>query len=473
MDALVTNLYELKMGQYYFSNGMTNTIAYFDVFFRKAPDGASFAIANGTQKVIDYILNYHFEKSDIEYLKSLDMFDDKFLNYLSSLKFTGDIYSVADGTVVFANEPVMTIRAPIIEAQLLETAILQMFNYASLITTKASRIARAAGKCGVYEIGCKRAQNVESALLGSLYSYEAGCVGTSNIETSKEFGIPTINTMGHSFVQCFESEFEAFKASAKANPDNCVLVLDTFNVLESGIINAIKINEKVLKPMGKSVKAVQIDSGDLAYLAKEVRFKLDQAGMKSTKIILSNAIDEFVIESLIQQRTPVDYFAVGEKLVTSMSSPSLGGVYKLVAVEKKGIIIPKLKITENLSKITLPDYKKVYRLYDENKKIIADMICSANEKKPSGKIKINDSDRPWMIKEINNYTTRELLFKFVQNGKRMLKNLTPVQVRKNIAYEISTLSPEATRLHNPQTYVVNISHNLQNTKESLLQKRYK
>lgn len=473
MRSLTTDFYELTMSQSYFDNGMKDTIAYFDVFYRKAPDGAPFAIANGIAEVIEFISNFQYSEKDITFLSSLGVFSKNFLNYLSGLKFSGDIYAVADGTVMFPNEPIITVRAPIIEAQIVETAILQMVNFASLITTKASRMSRAAKGLKIYEIGSRRAQNDDSAVLGALYAYEGGTTATSCIETGKVFGVPVIGTMAHSYIQAFESEYEAFKSHAKSNPGNCILLIDTYNVLESGLVNAIKIHQKVLKPMGQSLKAVRIDSGDLAYLAKEVRARLDDAGMTDTQIILSNSVDEYVIESLLQQKAPVDIFAIGENLVTAKSSPTFGAVYKLVAIERKGQIVPKIKISDNFSKITLPAFKKVYRLYDSDKKIISDMICLSDEPQPNGRLTIKDPDRPWMMKDIKGFTVRDLRFKFIDHGKRVLKCLTPEQVRKNIAYELSTLSVESTRLHNPQVYPVNISDKLLHIKETLLNKRYR
>lgn len=473
MRNLTTDLYELTMSQSYFDNGMKDTYAYFDVFYRKAPDGAPFAIANGVAEIVEFVTNFHYNPDEIAYLENLGIFSKNFLKYLQNFKFSGDLWAVADGTVIFPNEPVITVRAPIIEAQLIETGILQMFNFASLITTKANRMVRMAKGVAIHEIGSRRAQNDQAAILASLYSYEGGIAATSSVEANRIFGVPVMATMAHSYIQAFDNEYEAFKCHAKSNPTNCVLLIDTYNVLESGVPNAIKINEKVLKPMDQTLKAVRIDSGDLSYLAKEVRAKLDEAGLENTKIILSNSIDEFVIESLLSQKAPVDMFAIGENLVTAKSCPTFGAVYKLSAIEKKGQIVPKIKISDNFSKITLPAFKKVYRLYDSGKKIISDYICLADEPKPSGKLQIKDPDRPWMMKDIKQYSVRNIKFKFVEKGKRILKCLTPEQVRKNIAYEISTLSVESTRLHNPQVYPVNISAALQEVKDLLLQKRYR
>ncbi len=473
MRNLTTDFYELSMSQSYFDNGMRETIAYFDVFYRKAPDGAPFAIANGIAEIVDFICNFCYSKEEIEYLESLGIFSRNFIKYLANLRFSGDVWAVADGTVMFPQEPIITIRAPIIEAQLLETAILQKFNFASLITSKANRMVRCAKNQKIYEIGSRRAQNDEAAVYGALYSYEGGSAATSCVLTGKMFKVPVIGTLSHSYVQAFESEYDAFKTYAKSNPLNCILIIDTYNVLESGLVNAIKVHKKILEPMGQYLKAVRIDSGDLAYLSKEVRTRLDNEGMTETKIIVSNSVDEFVIESLLQQNAPVDIFAVGENLVTSRSSPTFGAVYKLVAIERKGQTLPRIKISDNFSKITLPAVKNVYRLYDEKKKIISDIICLASEHAPTGKLKIKDPDRPWMMKEIKNYSVRDLRFKFIEDGKRQLKCLSPEQIRKNIAFEISTLSPEATRLHNPQVYPVNISDELLAVKERLLNKRYR
>lgn len=473
MNSLIMDFYGLTTSFAYFQQDKQNTIAYFDVYYRRAPDGAPFAIANGISEIIDFIFNFQFSKSDIEYLKSTKQFTESYLNYLSKLRFTGDVWAVADGTVIFPNEPVITIRAPIIEAQLLETYILLKFNHASLITTKANRIVRSAKNIPVLEFGVRRAHGKDSAIHGALYAYEAGTIGTTCTEAGKEFGIKEYGTMSHSYVQCYESEYEAFVAFAKTYPSNCILLIDTYNTIESGLENAIKVHKKILAPMGKKLCAIRIDSGDLSYLAKECRRRLDEAQMFDTKIILSNSLDEFVIESIIAQNTPADLFAVGEKLITANSNPLFGGVYKLVAIENNGKIVPKIKISDNLEKITTPGFKNIFRIYDNKGKIISDVVCLKSEPKPSGNIELKDPDRPWLIKKLTNVKVRELRYKFIQKGKRIFRSMTPNDVRKNINLEIATLPPEALRLHHPQTITVNISQRLTEIKDRLLIKRYR
>lgn len=473
MDKLTIDFYELTISQAYFEQNRHKEIAYFDVFYRKAPDNAPFAIANGISEIMDFIAKFGFSKSDIEYLAATKKFSKKFLDYLLSLKFSGDVWAVPDGTVIFPNEPVITVRAPIIEAQLLETFILQKFNYASLITTKANRIVRTAGSIPVFEIGAKRAHGEDSAVYGAVYSYEAGAIASTCTETGKKLGVPQMCIMSHSFVQSFDSEYDAFICYAKTYPNECVLLVDTYNTLESGIVNAIKVYQKILKPLGKNLKAIRIDSGDLSFLAKQCRKRLDEAGMFETKIILSNSLDEFVIESLLGQGTPVDFFAVGERLITSKSSPIFGGVYKLVAMEQSGKIIPKIKISDNNDKVSVPAFKNLYRIYDENSKIISDYICMFDEPKPEKQMSIKDPDRPWLIKNLHNFTVRELRYKFISGGKRAFKNLTPIEIRKYISNEISSLPNESLRLHHPQLISINYSPKLTVVRDSLLTKRYR
>lgn len=473
MNSLIMDFYGLTTSYAYFKQNMHNTIAYFDVYYRRAPDGAPFAIANGISEIIDFIFNFNFSKNDIEYLRSTKQFSEEFLNFLSKLKFSGDVWAVADGTVIFPNEPVITIRAPIIEAQLLETFILLKFNHASLITTKANRIVRSANNIPVLEFGVRRAHGKDSAIHGALYAYEAGTVGSTCTEAGKLYGIKEYGTMSHSYVQCYETEYEAFAAYAKTYPNSCILLIDTYNTIESGLENAIKVHQKILKPMGKKLQAIRIDSGDLSYIAKICRERLDEAGMQDTKIILSNSLDEFIIEAILAQKTPVDLFAVGEKLITANSNPLFGGVYKLVAIENNGRIVPKIKISDNLEKITTPGFKNIFRIYDHKGKIISDLVCLKSEQKPSGDIELKDPDRPWMIKKLSNVKVRELRYKFIQKGKRIFKSLTPIEVRKNINIEIATLPPEALRLHHPQSITVNFSQKLTDIKERLLIKRYR
>ena len=364
--SLVTDFYELTMSNGYFENNMQNTIAYFDVFFRQIPDNGGYVICSGLEQVVNYIENLKFDDDDINYLKSLNKFSDGFLKYLKSFKFTGDVWGIPEGTVVFPNEPLITVKAPIIEAQLLETMLLMLVNHQSLIATKASRIVLAAKGRPVMEFGSRRAHSVDAAVLGSRAAIIGGCIGTSCTYTAKEFGTIASGTMAHSFIQSFDSEYDAFKAYAELYPDDCTLLIATYDTLGSGIVNAIKVFNDVLLPKGFRPKAVRLDSGDLAYLSKKVRSILDEAGFEDCKICVSNSLDENLISSLLDQGAQIDSFGVGENLITSKSNPVFGGVYKLCALEKDGKIIPKIKISENTGKITNPGFKKVYRFYSKD-----------------------------------------------------------------------------------------------------------
>lgn len=468
-ENLLIDFYELTMGQGYFDQNKQNQIAYFDLFFRHIPDNGGFVIANGIKKCAEYLAQFHLSKDDMEYLESLNLFSKDYLNYLSKIKFTGDMWAVEDGTVVFPNEPIITIKAPLIEAQLVETALLLYFNRSSLITTKASRIVRSAKGRTVMEFGTRRAQGQQAAVDGALDAYIAGAVGTACTLTGKEYNVPVLGTMAHSFVQSFESEYEAFKAYAQSFPDNCVLLVDTYNTLQSGVKNAIKVYNDVLKPMGKTLKGIRIDSGDLAYLSCKARQMLDEAGLTQTKIVVSNSLDEYLIESLLNQGAKIDSFGVGENLITAKSNPVFGGVYKLVAIEQDGKIIPKIKVSENIEKITNPDFKKIYRFYDKNGKLITDMLCTFDEPKPSGKIVLNHPKMSWVTKDLEEYTTKELKIKMIENGKSIYTFPTIEQTRQNVAKELGTLWEEALRLHNPHQYQINLSDNLSKIKQNLLE----
>ena len=465
---LIMDFYELTMGQGFFNKNIHNNIAYFDLFFRKVPDNGSFVIANGIKKCAKYLEQFHLSQDDIKYLKSLNLFSSEYLYYLSQIKFTGDVWAVEDGTIVFPNEPVMTIKAPLIEAQLVETSLLLFFNRASLITTKANRIVQSAKGKTIMEFGTRRAHGETSAVDGALDAYIAGAVGTACTETGKQYGIKILGTMAHSFVQSFDSEYEAFKAYAESFPDNCTLLVDTYNTLKSGMVNAIKVYNDILKPMGKKLAGIRIDSGDLAYLSKQARQMLDNAGLVDTKIIVSNSLDEYLISSLLKQNAPIDSFGVGENMITAKSNPVFGGVYKLVAIEKGGEIIPKIKLSNNVEKMTNPHFKNIYRLLDKNGKIIADLLTIYNENKPSGKIILFHPQNNWTQKTIENYKVRNLRLKIIENGKIIHKFKTVEETRKYVQEELSTLWEEALRLENPHTYVVNLSDKLFEIKNKLI-----
>lgn len=467
---LLIDFYELTMGQGYFDNSMQNKVAYFDLFFRKCPDNGSFVIANGVQKVVEYLSQFKFSKSDIAYLQSLNLFSKDYINYLANVKFTGDMWAVEDGSVVFPNEPLITIKAPIIEAQLIETALLLYFNRSSLITTKASRIVRSAKGRPVMEFGSRRAQGETAAVDGALDTYIAGACGTACTSAGEKFGVKVLGTMAHSFVQSFDSEYEAFKAYAESFPDACTLLVDTYNTLESGVVNAIKVYNDVLKPKGKTLAGIRIDSGDLAYLSKKARAMLDNAGLQSTKIVVSNSLDEYLITSLLNQGAPIDSFGVGENMITSKSSPVFGGVYKLVAMEEGSTVVPKIKISDNIQKVTNPHFKNIYRLYDKNNKIITDILSVYDEPVPTNEMTLIDPDNEWNKKTIKDYTAVNIRKKMIANGKVVYKFRTVNEIRNRVQEELSTLWEEALRLENSHVYTINLSDKLTNIKDSLLRK---
>lgn len=377
---LVADFYEYTMANGYFNKNMQDRIAYFDVFFRKVPDEGGYAIVAGLEQIINYIRNLSFDEEDISYLRKQNKFSEEFLNYLENFRFTGDIWAIPEGTVVFPNEPLITVKAPIIQAQLLETMLLLTTNHQSLIATKTSRIVKEAQGRPVMEFGARRAHGINAAVEGARAAIIGGAVGTSCTLSAKEFNVPASGTMAHSWIQSFDSEYEAFKAYAELYPDDCTFLIDTYNTIESGLPNAIKVFNEVLKPKGYRPKAVRLDSGDLAYLSKKVRKILDEAGYEDCKICATNSLDEYLIKSLIEQDAKIDLFGVGENLITAKSEPVFGGVYKLVALEKDKKIVPKIKVSENTAKVTNPSFKKVYRFYDnETKKAIADVITLADE----------------------------------------------------------------------------------------------
>ena len=467
--SLLTDFYEFTMSNGFFAKNMSKKEAYFDVFFRKIPDNGGFVIFAGLEQVIDYIKNLKFEKDDIEFLRNTNKFSEEFLEYLSNFKFTGDIWAVPEGTVVFPNEPLITVKAPIIEAQILETYILLIINHQSLIATKASRIVASAKGRPVMEFGARRAHSIDAAFLGARAAMIGGCIGTSCTLTAKCFNVPALGTMAHSFVQSFDSEYDAFKAYAETYPDDCTLLIDTYDTLNSGIINAIKVFNEVLVPKGYRPKGVRLDSGDLAYLSKRIREILDNAGFEDCKICVSNSLDEFLISSLLEQGAKIDSFGVGENLITAKSDPVFGGVYKLVALEENGNIIPKIKISENVVKITNPGFKKVYRFYDNStNKALADVITLYDENIPNDKYKIFDPQSPWKEKVLTNYTIRPLQEKIFENGQLIYKTPSLTQICEKSKEELNTLWPEIKRLKNPHKYYVDLSKKLWDLKNELL-----
>lgn len=415
---LVADFYEYTMANGYFNKNMQDRIAYFDVFFRKVPDEGGYAIVAGLEQIINYIRNLSFDEEDINYLRKQNKFSEEFLNYLENFRFTGDIWAIPEGTVVFPNEPLITVKAPIIQAQLLETMLLLTTNHQSLIATKTSRIVKEAQGRPVMEFGARRAHGINAAVEGARAAIIGGAVGTSCTLSAKEFNVPASGTMAHSWIQSFDSEYEAFKAYAELYPDDCTFLIDTYNTIESGLPNAIKVFNEVLKPKGYRTKAVRLDSGDLAYLSKKVRKILDETGYEDCKICATNSLDEYLIKSLIEQDAKIDLFGVGENLITAKSEPVFGGVYKLVALEKDKKIVPKIKVSENTAKVTNPSVKKVYRFYDnETKKAIADVITLADEIIDEREYMIFDPQNPWKKKVLKDYSIRLLQEKIFEERK--------------------------------------------------------
>lgn len=470
---MLCDFYELTMGNGYFVSGMKDKISYFDLFFRKIPDNGGFAIACGLEQVIDYISELHFDEEDIEFLRSKKIFDENFLEFLKDFHFTGDIWAVPEGTVIFPNEPIITVRAPAIEAQLVETYLLLCINHQTLIATKANRIVRAAQGRAVSEFGSRRAHGGDAAIFGARAAGIGGCSGTACTITDQKFGFNATGTMAHSWVQMFDSEYEAFKTYCECYSDSAVLLVDTYNVIKSGIPNAIKAFNEVLKPLGKRPLGVRIDSGDITYLSKKARKMLDEAGYSDCKIIASNSLDEYIIRDMIFQGAKVDSFGVGERLITAKSEPVFGGVYKLVAAENDdGTIIPKIKISENVIKITNPHFKKVYRLYDkENHKAIADLLTLHDEVIDSSKeLVIFDPQYTWKKKTLTDFEVRDLLVPIFKDGRCVYKKPTFSEIADYCQKEINTLWDEITRFENPHTYYVDLSQKLWNVKNELLSK---
>lgn len=466
---LVTDFYEFTMSNGYFNNNMIDTIAYFDIFFRQTPDNGGYVIFAGLEQVIKYILNLSFDKDDIEYLKNQNKFSSEFLKYLKTFKFSGDVFSVPEGSIVFPNEPILTVKAPIIEAQILETMLLLLTNHQSLIATKASRIVNSSKGRPVMEFGARRAHGIDAAILGSRAAIIGGCVGTSCTITSKEYNVPVSGTMAHSWIQSFNSEYEAFKVYVELYPNDCTLLIDTYNTLKSGVPNAIKVFNNILLPKGIRPKAVRIDSGDLAYLSKKVRIMLDKAGYKDCKICGTNSLDEYLISSLLEQGAKIDLFGVGENLITSSSDPVFTGVYKLSAIEKNGIIVPKIKISDNVIKITNPSFKKLYRIYDnKNKKAIADIITLHDEKIPKNNYIIFDPVNPWKKKTLNNYYVKELQNQIFKNGQLIYKSPSLKEIAEYSAKELSTFWDEIKRIVKPHKYYVDLSEKLWQLKNKML-----
>lgn len=463
---MLTDFYEISMANGYFQSDVRDQEAVFDMFFRRVPDNGGFAIMAGVEQLIKYMKNLKFTPEDIDYLRGKKCFSEDFLDYLADFKFTCDVWAVPEGTPIFPHEPIVTVKGPLIQAQFVETFILLTINHQTLIATKANRIVRAAQGRPVMEFGTRRAQGASAAVDGARASYIAGCVGSACTIADRDYGVPALGTMAHSWVQTFDSEYEAFKEYTRIYPDNAVLLIDTYNVLKSGLPNAIR----VFKEMKPSKMGIRIDSGDIAYLTKKCRQILDESGLQDCSIVISNSLDEYLIRDVILEGAQIDSFGVGERLITSKSEPVFGGVYKLAAIERNGKFVPKMKISENVEKITNPGFKRVYRLYDkESNKAIADVITLHDETIPEQDgYEIFDPNAIWKKKWLKNFYAKELLVPIFQKGECVYESPSLDEIRQNCKEQIETLWEEILRFENPQTYYVDLSKNLWSTKQDIL-----
>lgn len=468
---MLTDFYEVTMANGYLQNGLKDKVAYFDMFFRRVPDNGGFAIMAGVEQLIEYLKNLRFDDEDIEYLRQKKLFSDEFLQYLGSFRFSCDVWAVPEGTPIFPNEPVIMVRGPVIEAQFIETMVLLTINHQSLIATKANRIVRAAQGRDVMEFGSRRAHGSAGALYGARAAYIGGCTGTACTLAEKEFGVPVSGTMAHSWIQMFPSELEAFRAYARTYPGNCTLLVDTYNVLKSGVPNAIKVFNEEILPRGFRPRGIRIDSGDITYLSKEARRMLDEAGFQDCKIVASNSLDEFIIRDILLQGAQVDLFGVGERLITSRSEPVFGGVYKLVAVEEDGKVVPRIKLSENVGKITNPGFKQVWRLFDSKTgKAIADVLTTGDETIDESKpYELFDPEYTWKRKIITGFHAKKLLTQIFDKGSCVYESPRLQAIRSHCSRQADTLWDEVKRFENPHKYFVDLSKPLWDMRERLLQ----
>ena len=468
---MLMDFYELTMSNGYFKSGNKDTIVCFDMFFRKSPDGGGFAIAAGLEQLIEYIENIKFTRDDIDYLRGRGLFEEEFLEYLADFKFTGNINAIPEGTPVFPGEAMVTVTAKAIEAQFIETMLLLTINHQSLIATKTNRIVRAAKGRTVFELGARRAHGYDAAIYGARAAYIGGIDGTATAIADMKFNVPAIGTMAHSWVQFFRSEYEAFKTYAESYPDNCILLVDTYDVIHSGIPNAIKVSKDILEPMGKKLKGIRLDSGDLAYLSNRVRKMLDEAGLQDCQIVVSNSLDEYLIETLLNQDAKIDVFGVGERLVTAKSEPVFGGVYKLVAVEENGVMVPRIKVSENIEKITNPGCKETWRLYDRDTNMaIADVITLNTEVIDDSKpYKIFDQVHIWKTKIVENFYAKKLQVPVYVNGELVYKSPSLEEIKEYSKEQVNALWEEVKRFTNPHKYYVDLSQDLWFLKKSMLE----
>ncbi|MBR4869144.1 MAG: nicotinate phosphoribosyltransferase [Clostridia bacterium] len=469
---MLTEFCQLNVASGAYANGLGDTIAHYDLFFRHIPDDGGFIIAAGLSQVIDYLRNLHFDEDDLDFLRSTQLYSEEFLTFLKEFHFTCDVWAVPEGTPVFPYEPIVTVKGPLMQAQFIETMLLMTINHQSLIATKANRVVRAAEGREVYEFGARRSHGVDAALLGSRAAYIGGCAGTTQVLAAKELGIPFFTTMTHSWVQSFDSEYEAFAAFAKDCPNDCVLLVDTYNTIHSGVPNAIRVFDEVLKPLGVRPKGIRIDSGDITYLTKKARRLLDEAGYADCAITVSNSLDEEIIRDMLIQGARVDSFGVGERLITSASSPVLSGVYKLAAVEKDGEIKPKIKISDNTGKITMPGVKTVWRLLDRDLgKAIADLVTLSDEEIPHNQpYELFDPIHTWKRKRVDNFVARRLLQPIFVGGKCVYASPTLPEIQRYCSSQINTLWEEVTRFEKPHHYYVDLSQDLWQLRQDMLQR---
>lgn len=466
--SMLMDFYELTMANGYFEKNLVNDIVVFDMFYRKNPDGGGFVIACGLEQVVSYLLNMHFDDKDIDYLKAQGIFSERFLMYLKTFKFTGNLYAVKEGTIVYPNTPILTIEAPILEAQLIETMILLIINHQSLIATKANRIVRAANGCSIMEFGARRAQGFDAALYGTRAAYIGGVDSTATVLASQKLGIPAVGTMAHSWVQYFDNEYESFEAYASIYPEQCTLLVDTYSVLKSGIPNAIKVAKDYLEPKGYRLKGIRIDSGDLAYLSKKARTMLDEAGLNDCKIIVSNSVDEHLIKALFEQDAKIDSFGVGERLITSKSEPVFGGVYKLVAVQSNGAYLPKIKLSENVEKVTNPGFKRLYRAYDSNGIGQVDIIAHYDEIVTT-QTRLIDPKKSWKSYALeSDWSIKELQIPIIKNGLliEMLPSIS--EIKQFVSDQLATVWDEEKRFNYPHQHYVDLTETLYQLKMNLL-----
>lgn len=468
--SMMMDLYEMTMANGYFINQREPQKVVFDVFYRKNPDQGGYAIFAGLEQVVEYIENLHFDSEDLEYFRALNLFSEEFLDYLKDFRFTGDIYAFPEGTVMYPNEPIITVIAPLIEAQLVETAILAQVNHQSLIATKTSRIVRAAQGRSVSDFGARRAHNMDAAVYGARAAYIGGASGTATVLAGQQFDIPVSGTMAHSWVMYFKEEYEAFRKYAEVYPDNVVLLVDTYDVLHSGVPNAIRVAKEVLEPVGRRLKGVRLDSGDLAYLSKKVRKMLDDSGLTDCKIIVSNSLDEYTIASILSQGGRIDSFGVGERLITAKSDPVFGAVYKIAAVEEDGAFVPRIKVSETVEKITNPGLKRVYRVYGESGQAVADLIAGADETVDlSSPYRYVDPEKPWKNRYFEKCTAKELQKPVIKNGKRVIPTQSLEEISSYVKQQLETeIWLEEQRFENPHKHYLDMSPKYYEMKMNLL-----